>query len=364
MGDDRRDPPGWAPPIWAGCDLPAWLHLLARHRFAVERSRWRVAAAATIASLANSALGLVTRFAYDRRVTRTPVPEHPVFVLGHWRSGTTLLHELLAADPRHAAPTTYQCFAPSHALLTRGWLPRLLGELAPTRQPVDRVAAGWDRPQEDEFALALLGLSSPYERIAFPNRSAADESGPPGRRWERTFVRLVRTLTFAAGGRGLVLKSPPHTARVPTLVRLFPDARFVHLARDPYAVYPSALRLWRALYAAHALQRPAWGELPEFVLGTFERMHRAFEDGRAAIPSGHLVEIRYENLVRDPVGQLDDVYRGLGLGDFEPARPGVEVYLARNREYEPNAHVLTADERAAIARRWAAFIEQYGYAAG
>src|SRR5687768_18104609 len=44
-----------------------------------------------------------------------------------------------------------------------------------------------------------------------------------------------------------ILKSPPHTCRVPTLLRLFPDARFVHIVRDPYAVYPSTLHLWRIL---------------------------------------------------------------------------------------------------------------------
>jgi hypothetical protein len=354
------------PPIWAGCDLPAWGRLLARNRFAVAPSRWRMAAVVTAASVFNTVLGVVQRVLHGGRVALTPVRQPPVFVLGHWRSGTTLLHELLACDPRHAAPTTYECFAPHHHLVSGAWLPALLGWLRPTRRPMDNVVAGWDRPQEDEFALALLGQPSPYEQIAFPNRTdgvldLAGLSAHARRRWERVFYRLVQGLTVAHGGRRLVLKSPSHTCRVPTLLRLFPAARLVHIVRDPYAVYPSALHLWRVLSAAHGLQRPSWERLPEHVLATFERMHWAFEDARRLIPSGQLHGLRYEDLVRDPVGQLEALYRDLGLGPFEPARRPVEDYLAARKGYESGSHLLTVEERRTITTRWGAFIRQYGY---
>jgi hypothetical protein len=298
-----------------------------------------------------------------------PVRDGPVFVLGHWRSGTTLLHELLTRDPRHAAPTTYDCLSPHHFLLTRSWLPALFRRLAPERRPMDNMAAGWDKSQEDEFALCLLGLPSPYERIAFPNRPDAgagslDLTGlAPGvrRQWERTFSRLVRTLSAVNRGRRLVLKSPPHTARVPTLLKLFPAARFVHIVRDPYAVYPSTLHTWRVLFAAHGLQPPAWETLPEYILGTFERMYRAFEEARPLISPGRLHELRYEDLVRDPLGQLEEVYRQLGLGGFGPASRPVQEYLAGARGYESGTHLLTAEERQVVSERWGGFMRRYGY---
>jgi hypothetical protein len=292
-----------------------------------------------------------------------------VFVLGHWRAGTTLLHELLARDPRHAAPTTYDCLNPHHFLVTRSWLPALLRRFVPARRPMDDMAAGWDRPQEDEFALCLLGLPSPYERIAFPNRpdagaAALDLCGlAPGacRAWERAFSRLVRALAAVNGGRRLVLKSPPHTARVPTLLRLFPTARFVHIVRDPFAVYPSTLHTWRVLSAAHGLQPPAWDGLPEYILATFERMYRAFEEARPLIPPGRLHELRYEDLVRDPLGRLEEAYRELGLGDFGPAREPVRKYLDAVRDHRTGTHMLTAEEWRAVAARWGTFIRRYGY---
>ena len=212
--------------------------------------------------------------------------------------------------------------------------------------------AGWDRPQEDEFALALLGQPSPYERIAFPERAGAGDAAldlrglPPRviRAWGRAFCRLVRALTLANGGRRLILKSPPHTARIPILLGLFPEARFVHVVRDPYAVYSSTLHLWRVLFASQGLQRSSWAGLPEYILDTFSRMYRALEDAHDLVPRGRLHELRYEDLVQNPVAQLEMIYRELDLGDFEPARQSVAKYLAEVKGHEAGTHVLTAEE--------------------
>ncbi|MFO0843086.1 MAG: sulfotransferase [Gemmataceae bacterium] len=345
------------------------MRLLAANRFAVHRSRWRVAALATAASLVNSALGLGQRAVHGRRIAATPVARGPVFILGHWRTGTTLLHELLGRDPRHAFPTTYECFAPHHFLLTRPWLPRLLARLGPTR-PMDRMAAGYDRPQEDEFALCLLGQPSPYRRIAFPNRAPAGDgsldlcglSPRALRRWKEAYHHLVQAWTLAHGGRRLVLKSPPHTCRVGTLLELFPDARLVHVVRDPYDVYPSTLHLWRVLYGLWGLQRPTWEGLPELVLDTFTQVYDRLEEGKRLIPPGRFIEVRYEDLVRDPVAQVEVVYHGVGLGDFAPARPHVEEYVAGMKGYEVNRYLLTPDERRTVTRRWGEVIRRYGYA--
>jgi omega-hydroxy-beta-dihydromenaquinone-9 sulfotransferase len=361
--------PEWSPPLWLGCDLATWVGLLAHNGFAVHRSRWSTAAVVSAVSVLHTALSLAQQAFYRRRVARTPIPHAPVFILGHWRTGTTLLHELLTRDPRHASPTTYDCFAPHHFLLTRSWLLRLLGRLMPSRRPMDNMAAGWDRPQEDEFALCLLGQPSPYRRIAFPNRPAGlgaldlrGLSPATVRRWQTAFYRLLQALTLANGGRRLILKSPPHTCRIPVLRGLFPDARFVHLVRDPYAVYPSTLHLWRSLYALHALQRPSWKGLQEDILEAFVRMDDRLQEGKRLLPPGRFHELRYEDLVRDPLGRLEALYRALDLGDFEPARPHVEAHVAGLKNYETNRYVLTPAERRSITSRWGGIIRRYGYA--
>lgn len=356
----------WVPNLWMGCDALAWGRLLVRNRFAIARSKWRLAAAVTGMSLLHTTLGLVQQVVYGRQVVHTPIRHAPVFILGHWRAGTTLLHELLACDPRHAFPTTYECFAPHHFLITRSWLPRLFDGLMPRHRLMDNMAAGWQRPQEDEFALCLLGQPSPYTRIAFPNRppDAADlRSLPPPaqRRWKNTLYRLVQSLTLANQGRRLILKSPPHTCRIPTLLELFPDARFVHIIRDPYVVYPSTLHLWRLLYCAHGFQRPSWEGLQEHILETFARMYARLEEGKPFIPPKRFHDLRYEDLIHDPIGRLEEIYRALDLGDFALARPRVEAYLAGLKDYQTNRYALTAAEERTITCRWGEVIRRYGY---
>jgi omega-hydroxy-beta-dihydromenaquinone-9 sulfotransferase len=360
----------WAPPIWSGCDAFAWARLLAANRFAVHWSRLHIAAGITVASVVNTAIGLAQRATDDGRAARTPIYPPPLFVLGHWRTGTTFLHDLLAEDPRHAFPTTYDCFSPHSFRLTRDWVPRLIGWLMPDRRPMDNVTTSFERPQEDEFALILLGQPSPYERLAFPNRPAAGASAldlrglsrPARQRWKAELGRFAREVACENRGRRLVFKSPPHTCRIPVLLELFPDARFVHIVRDPYVVYPSTLHLWRVVFAVQGLQRPSWGGLSEYILDTFTQMYDGLEEGKKLIPPGRFCELRYEDLVDDPIGQLADVYRKLALGDFESARPHVAAYLAGLKGYETNRYFLTAEERRSIALRWGPVIRRYGYA--
>jgi hypothetical protein len=322
-----------------------------------------------MASAFNSTLRLFQELFLGRAVARTPVSLAPLVIIGHWRTGTTLLHELLIRDPRHAYPTTYQCMAPGHFLISESWLPHVFWFFVPSRRPMDNMAVGWDRPQEDEFALCLLGAPSPYRQIAFPNHrgryeDTLDLTGvgrEDRRRWEGHFARLIRQLTYRFPGRRLVLKSPPHTCRIPVIRKLFPDARFVHIVRDPFVVFPSTVNLWKTLYRLHGLQRPTFDGLEEFVYQTFLHMNECVERDKGLLPDDRFAEVRYEDLVRDPVRQLEAVYRRLDLGDFEPARAPVMNYLASVENYETNRYDLSPETRATIAERWGAAIRRYGY---
>src|SRR5262249_48831511 len=183
-------------------------------------------------------------------------------------------------------------------------------------------------PQEDEFALCMLGQPSPYLTIAFPNRPPQDqeafdlESMPPAAQvaWQHAFHRLLQALTLKSPRR-LVLKSPTHSCRIKTLLELFPDARFVHIVRDPYVVFPSTVNLWKSLYEMHGLQKPTFVGLEEYVFHTFTHLYAQLKKGKALVAPGRFHELRYEELVRDPVGQMRALYEHLGLGGFEDVLP-------------------------------------------
>jgi omega-hydroxy-beta-dihydromenaquinone-9 sulfotransferase len=360
--------PEWAPRIWQGCDFFAWLRILVRNRFAVHWSLLYIAMVVTFVSLGNTILRLVQQAVYGRRIRRTPITQPPIFILGHWRSGTTFLHELMIQDERFGYPTTYEALDPGHFLLTERYFVPLFRWLVPSRRPMDNMAAGFDRPQEDEFALCMMGVPSPYMTIAFPNHGPQfqeylDFEGVPPRaveRWKLTLYRFLQQITYKTGKR-LILKSPPHTGRIKVLQEMFPGARFVHIMRDPYVVYASTVKLWKTLYQLHGFQRPTFAGLEEYVFTTFLRMYAKLEEGRRLVDPARFFEIRYEELVRDPVGQMRALYEHFQLGGFGAYLPRLESYLATVKGYETNRYELTPEQRAKITQRWGEVIRRYGY---
>jgi hypothetical protein len=308
---------------------------------------------------------------YGHRVRSTVLSAPPLFVLGHWRSGTTLLHELLILDPRHTYPTTYECFAPNHFLWTEWFLAPLTRWLLPKTRPMDNMATGWERPQEDEFALTNLGVRSPYLVWAFPNHGpVADEyldlvelPKQDRERWKQVWREFVQRVALLRNRR-IVLKSPTHTARLRTILEVFPEARFVHIVRDPLVLFSSTVRLWKSLSLVQGLQIPpeqsTWIEGQ--VLDTFVRMYARFEQDRERVPPGRLIDVRYEELVADPVGQLRQIYEQLELGDFAQAEPAVSHYARQMREYRKNEYVLAPELADRVRHRWAPYFQRYGYA--
>jgi hypothetical protein len=354
--------------MWEGLDFFAWLRLLIRNRFAVHWSIWHIAAIVTALSICHTLLRYLQGLVYGRRLRLTPIHEAPLFILGHWRTGTTFLHELLALDRRHTYPNTYECFDPNHFLLTERFTTRWFKFLLPSHRPMDNVRVGWDRPQEDEFALCLMGLPSPYLTIAFPNHPpqcqeyfTLDGLSPEAlARWKKTFYDFLQHLTFKNSKR-LILKSPPHTCRIKVLLEMFPDARFVHIVRDPYVVFPSTLNMRRSLYRSHGLQRPTLEGLEDYVFRTFELLYEKLEEGRQLIDPSRFHELRYEDLVLDPVEQMRMLYSHLGLEGFDEVKPSIEGYLESLGEYQTNRYQLSGDLRAEITRRLGWIVRKYGY---
>jgi hypothetical protein len=360
----------WTPRFWHGMDFFTWMRLLMRNRFAVSPSRMPLAAMVTTASVLNSFASVFDWLVYSHRVRRAQLKQPPLLVLGHWRSGTTLLHELLMLDSNNTCPNTFQCFAPHHFLWTEWFVPALLRWSLPATRPMDDMRAGWERPQEDEFALANLGVPSPYLAWAFPNHGpVADEyldlrSLPAAEReeWKRSWRSFVQRLALL-GDRRIVLKSPTHTARVRTILEVFPDAKFIHIVRDPLVLFPSTVRLWKSLSEVQGLQtlHEDAGWIERNVLDTFVRMYECFEQDRELVLPNRLIDVRYEDLVADPVGEMRQAYERLELGNFATVEPEIARYAMRSRDYRTNKYTLPPEVADRVRGRWAPYFQRYGY---
>jgi hypothetical protein len=357
----------WAPRMWIGMCLTTWLGLLVRNRFQISPIHWPKTVSITLIAAFNSCLWAIEQLIFGRAVRRTQVDPRPLIILGHWRSGTTLLHELLALDSQFSSPDTFQAISPNHFLVSRWWATRLFFWLLPPKRPMDNMAVGWDKPQEEEFALANLGERTTYLTIAFPNRPPVygeyltlDVPRPDIERWKRSLYGFLQKVTYANPKR-LIIKCPPHTSRIRILLEMFPEARFVYIVREPNTLFASTVHLWKSLYSKHGMQVPRFEGLEEYVLETFVRIDDRYVRDRGLIPPGRLVEIKYEDLVRDPVAQTAEIYERLDLGDFARVRGAVEKYVASQADYKTNRYSVTDEQKQTVARRWANYIERYGY---
>ncbi len=334
-----------------------WLDLLRRERYRVSPLRWPRALWITAMSLANSAAARRVERRHGAAIEAARVVA-PVFILGHYRSGTTFLHEVLASDPRFASPNRYQTFNPSTFLGTERWRGRLVEPFMLPR-----------RVQEDEVAYLVLTRLSPYMDWVFPRsptgyaRTLTFKGADPAESasWKAALVRFLKTLTVKYE-RPLILKSPPHTARARLILDAFPDARFIHIRRDPYAVFVSTVGLLKAVRPVFRLQGGPREIDTDAVLATYREMYDAYFDDRESIPPGQLVEVVYEEFEREPIAGLRAIYEGLAMGDFEEARPGFEAYLATVAGYRKNRHPKLDDAtRAKVAEACSRSFDAWGY---
>jgi hypothetical protein len=290
----------------------------------------------------------------------------PVFIVGHWRSGTTLLHELLCVDPAFAYPTTHACMNPQHFLWSSAGA--IGGSSAAMRRPMDGMSITAGSPQEDEFALLCLGCPSPYDAVLYPNAlsdilARARLDAPEQADWERCFLEFLNGVSLLGGGRRLVLKSPTHSLRIKAIARLLPDARFIHIIRDPAAVYPSTVRLWREMMASYAVGAPlAEAELRRSVRHIMVGLDDAVAEAAAGLPKERYQRIRYETLVADPLSTLADIYRGLDLGDFSQIADRVAASVAQRGDHRVAAANLDAEECQALIRDCGVLFDRHGYA--
>jgi hypothetical protein len=300
---------------------------------------------------------------------RHRVPD-PLFIVGVHRSGTTHLHNLLALDPRLCSPRNLHTLNPL-GMLTTGWLiTPLLGAFMTCRRPMDAMRMNLLTPQEEELAVAGMCRVSPYWAHCFPRRNAEHQrmiypenlSVREQATWERSLVLFLRKLTFWRRRQPL-LKSPHNTARVAVLRKMFPRAKFVHIYRHPYAVYKSNVHLAREGWVMFQLQDPPANDCYEsHFLENYRAQEDAFYRDAEQLPAEDVVEVRFEDLERDPLGEVQRIYAQLGLPLDVRFERRLQTYLGTLEGYQKNRFPeLPPFVRQQVDRQLGDYFERWGY---
>ncbi len=353
--------------VWHGLNWSTWQQLQREVGPFPAKNRLRRASISAV-SLLNSWHEMWENLFYRRRIEQTVVHESPIFVLGHWRSGTTLLHNLFTHDPLLTYPTLYQVMFAGHFLLTERTLAPLTGWAIPKTRPMDNIPAGWDMSQEDEVALQLRTLLSAYMLLAWQGQREKYErlfelselTPDELALWKREFLQLLKKVTIRSNRR-IVLKSPPHTYRIPLLLEMFPQAKFVYIHRDPYAVYNSTLHLRRNVFADNALGECNFEGVEEDVLATYEHCIRRYEATKHLIPAGNLHELRFDDLEADPLGEMRQIYERLQLPGWEAVEPKLQAQMSEHTSYRKNRFTMDLATRRMVYERCRFAFDQYGY---
>jgi omega-hydroxy-beta-dihydromenaquinone-9 sulfotransferase len=355
----------------SGITADAWWRLLRENGFAVDAAYWHRAAFVTLVSLLNSHYRRTEERRYRDDIERVEISEPPLFILGHWRSGTTLLHYLLARDTdQFAFANTYQVVNPHTFLSTEEVNSRRFAGLVPKTRPMDDMQLGFDTPQEDEFAPLLMTLHSLYLGITFPRREdyyaryLTFERVPKEevKRWKAALMWFAKKLTLKYGRR-LLFKSPPHTARIRLLLEIFPDARFVHIHRNPYHVFQSQRHYFDTATWYTYLQRPNLQQIDEGILRRYTTLYDAFFAQQEMVPAERYCEVRFEDLEANPMAEIARVYEVLGLPGFDLSAAKLQSYVESLAGYRKNNHApLDEVARRAVAERWERSFRIWNYA--
>jgi hypothetical protein len=280
------------------------------------------------------------------------------------------LHNLLACDKQFCAPRNYQALNPIGVLFSGWFIAPVLGAFMTMKRPMDAVRFSILAPQEDEFAIAAMCRMSPYWGATFPRRIAKYDryifgdqfSARERRAWERHWMLFLRKLTFWSNKRPL-LKSPYHTGRVALLREIFPEAKFIHIARHPYAVYRSNQHMAREGWVVFQLQDPDQQDCYQSrFLDNYRALEEAFSRDASQLPRSDVAEVRLEDLECNPISEIRRIYAELGLEYGARFHARLTRYLQSVEDFQKNRlPELSAEDRRQVDERMGPFFERWGY---
>jgi hypothetical protein len=319
-------------------------------------------------SLISQILVLVEKIKFEKKINRTVIEKPPVFIIGHWRSGTTFLHQILYLDNQFTAPTVIQSIIPEHFLLSTKYYVPFLNVIMPKKRPMDEVELKPFAPMEDEFALVRMGSASPFEKVIFPSvktkfLSDFREFIPEGKeqvRWKRNFMTFLKRITFLTHMQ-IILKNPYHTPRMLLLSEMFPGARFIHMVRHPYKIIPSSINMWDIVSRENSLksgwEKPTINEVSEVL----EKFLCYVDENKNKLAENEFAEVKYEELEANPVKEIKRLYKELDFKFTNEFEARIVQFMEEKKSYKKNSFNLSSEEKGIIFNRLSRWFQIFNY---
>jgi hypothetical protein len=345
--DDWREP---FEVLLRGLETEAELHLMGRIAARAEILRW-----------------LENRLRITDVLTRHPeihdvVIDRPVFIIGIARSGTTILYEMLARDPRFRVllgwEAVFPCPPPEAATYevdprieqAEHWLQHI-NRVVPEHEAMHDVGARVPMECGEIMVNSFISgqIAAFYQSPSYA-QWLAEHSWAPAYAYHQTILKILQ---WKNPREHWLLKAPNHLARIPELLSVYPDARLIQTHRDPMKTMASVTNLLGTLASARSDQpfdSSAFEGLmmAQGVAGQLERVIELREQG--AIGEEAITDVSYRQLVDDPLGALECVYAGLGMSSNDAFVRGVGEYLKSKAGASRDSHRYPDPTSERIAR--------------
>ena len=275
---------------------------------------------------------------YEKLLADQPLEHDPLFILGHWRSGTTFVHNVFSCDSHFGYNTTYQTVFPHLMMWGQPFFKKNMSWLMPDKRPTDNMELAVDLPQEEEFALANMMPYTYYNFWFFP-------------KYQQEY----------ADGTQFLSKNPPHTGRVRELVKMFPNAKFIYLVRNPYTVFESTRSFFTNTIQPLKLEDIAPEELEQNILSVYAKLYHKYEADKSCIPAGNLIEVKFEDFEADAMGMTEHIYQALSLPGYPESRAAIEKYVGGKKGYKKNKYKYDDRTVRLVQENWGFALEQWKY---
>ncbi len=330
-------------PTFHGMTLGQWITILQDDKLTIDWPYFYRLIPTTFKSFVNTVLSRIETQKYQDEIKDIKI-KPPIFIIGHWRSGTTFLQHLLANDQRFAYPNLYQVTNPNTFLISEETIiTRLFSYFVPKNRLFDDVPFGLKSPHEDEFIAWHASGLTPCMGWNFPNSakyfdrylSFKDCDTNELNQWRDDLIIFLKKLTYKYN-KQIVLKSPTHTARISLLYDMFPKARFIHIYRNPYRVYQSTIKLHEFVYRISTFQKFNLAKIHSRILNLYNEMYDIYFEEKQILPNNQLIEIKYESFEKEPIKTLESVYSVLKLPDFKRTKGRMTSYLSTANNHRKN----------------------------
>lgn len=328
--------------------------------------------AITLINFINCPFRTYERLFINPRIKKYPVGEDPIFIIGHWRSGTTHLHNILCKDPTMAYVSTYQSVFPDTLFNKTGRFvfENFMKLLIPGKRKGDNVELGPSYPQEEEFTLGARtpvcyyyfwmfpqNIVKSYDSfVRFQNISSVDRKN-----WKNDYELLIKKSLINTGGNRFLSKNPTNTGRIKILLEQFPNAKFIHIHRNPVDVFLSTLHFYSEMLKPLQLQGITKSEIEKAVFEIYKKLMNDYFDQKDLIPEGNLIELSYDDLENQPVQVIEQIYRSLNLECSGTTKQQFLKYLERTKNYARNKHTIKREHLQKVLQDWGFVFEKYNY---